>query len=355
MTEHVERGLSRRQVLTVAGLVVGIGAVQVALPVAPAHADPDKTTTPVTLEPLSEDPVNVLSGDTTTIATCPRQLAVRILNTGAELPAGTTIELSFDRRLYSPTGSALLTVGKRRVKATSAVTRDAATGLLTCTVTLGEPIAALRAGQPEAVLVVANANVARYPADLVRDPAEATAEVGATARSPKVRRSLRAGGPKTKAEARAPWGIELSGAWGRHTAGEFVYYYPVQLRLLAVGPGNTPVPAAFSVALDPALVKEVKTTTLLLNGKAQKGRIQLVSTTRTTSVYETSWRTPVKLNRGDVLEIGLEATLLSPPANLPAVKHPLVTVATMGPDPTQRQTGLHTLTRLDSVWGPASG
>ncbi|GAA3276960.1 hypothetical protein Dvina_32090 [Dactylosporangium vinaceum] len=355
MTDHAERGLSRRRVLTVAGLLAGVGTVQVVLPATAAHADPDHSLTPVTLEPLSEDPVTVLAGDRTTGATVPRQLAVRILNTGAELPAGTTIELSFDRRVYTPAGAALLTLGPRRVKAASTVARDAATGLLKVTVTLGEALPALREGQPAAVLVVAAANAARYPADLVRDPAEATVELGATAGSPRVRRSLRAGPPKTKAAARVPWGLELSGAWGRHSAGEFVYHYPVLLRVLAVGPGRTPVPVAFSVALDPALVSEVKVTALRLNDKPLKDRTDLVSTVRSTSVYETLWRTPVRLDRGDVLEISLGVALLTPPANLPAVKQPLVTLAAMGTDPAQRQTGRHTLTRLDSVWGPVEG
>ncbi|WP_432828273.1 hypothetical protein [Dactylosporangium sp. CA-092794] len=351
-------GLSRRQVLTAAGVVIGAGAIELAPPSPASAKAPDLSPPVLTLEPIADDPVTVLSGDSTTVAAYPRQLAVRIVNTGADLPAGTSIEISFDPRLYSPRRSALITAGTRRVRTTSAVRRDKATGMTVCAVTLGEPIPASPDTQHAPVLVAGTAHPAPYPQDLLRNTADPVIEVPAAGRSPRVEQRLRASRAPGAATPRTPWGVELTGGWGRHvapSAAEFVYYYPQLLRVSGTGPGDAPTPLAFTVALDPYLVKELTTTSVLLNGKPPAGRIRLVRTVRTTSVYETQWATPVKVKAGDVLEIGLQARLLTPPTTLPAIKHPVVVIGGAGADPSQRQTGRHTMTRLDSTWGPISG
>ncbi|MEV8518079.1 hypothetical protein [Dactylosporangium sp. NPDC051484] len=347
--------VGRRQVLAAGGLILGVGSMQVLLPSAPAWAQAPAPG--VTLEPFTDDAVIVLSGDSTAVGACPRQLALRIVNPEVELPAQTKIEVVFDGRLYAPRRAALLSSGKRTVKTTTTFTSPDETGTVVCTVTLDEALQGLRAGEDPVVLSVATANTALYPHDLVRNAKDSKVTVAATRRSAKVERGLRAGDVPRAATPRLPWGVELSGGWGRHrpaSGAQFAYYYPTQLRILAIGPGDGPDATTFNVSLDPYLVKEVTVTAMLLNGKRTPGKVNLAGTTRNTSLYQTEWRLPVKLKAGDVVEIALKTTLLSPPTNLITVKHPVVTVnGTL--DPAQRQTGRHTLTRLDSLWGPESG
>lgn len=71
---------------------------------------------------------------------------------------------------------------------------------------------------------------------------------------------------------------------------------------------------------------------------------------RTTAAYQTRWRTPARLNDGDVMDIRLHATLLTPPGAVPAIKHPVVVLDPMDGDVSQRRTGLETFTRIDSTW-----
>jgi hypothetical protein len=120
--------------------------------------------------------------------------------------------------------------------------------------------------------------------------------------------------------------------------------------LRSVGPGPAPLPASFTVTLDPRLVRDVTVTSVRLNGKEYRGDVRRVRTSRTATAYQTEWRTPVPLKDCDVLDVLFGASLLKPSGPLSTIKHPAVVLTTTGEDGLRRETGRGTLTRLDSVW-----
>ena len=126
------RTVSRRQVLVFAGLMIGSGVVELAGPAAPALGAPPTTpASGLTLEPIANEPVTVLSPDSATAGVCPRQLAVKVLNNGVALPSGTQIKLTFDSRLHTALDQAILTVGTRVVSVSTEITEDEETSAST--------------------------------------------------------------------------------------------------------------------------------------------------------------------------------------------------------------------------------
>jgi len=340
--------VSRRQVLVLGGVTLGVGAVTFA-GLGPAWADTAAATAAgVELVPVGASPVAVLPGVGVQPAAFPRQLAVQVKHPGTDLPAGTQVAISYDPRLYSPLPEAVATVGDRRLRATSAVTTDPKTSATACTVTLTE---ALPAGS-DPVVVVGTAFPVLYPYDLVAGPAHATAAVHHKNVSPTDRRSLQPGRPHTFGGVATPWGLEISGVWNRFewANGKRWYYYPARITLSSVGPGAAPVAASFSVALDPQVVSDVRIVSARLNNKAYDAGVRLLSDTRTASLFETRWTTRAKLKPGDRLDLGLEVSTRKPPGDLPTVKHPTVGLIDMGNHITQRQTGLTSMSRRDSQW-----
>ncbi|WBB55484.1 hypothetical protein [Verrucosispora sp. WMMD573] len=343
--------VSRRQVLSLAGLTLGIGVVDLGGRATGAAAAPASTEPSVRLEPLADDPVRMLSATSAAVASVPRQLAVRVVNEQAPLPIGTTLTISFDPRLYAPTSSAVVTVGDRRVASRSVVTTDEETGAVVCRITLDEAVPVLAAGAG-AVALVATASPGTYPYDLMHRPKEAVAEIGRSAGERLSRRGLRSARELRARSGLTPWGLELSGGWGRHVWGDaqrFVYFHPQLITIAGTGPGRSPE-TAFTVLLDPHLVQQIDVESVRLNGKRIDSRVRQVSSTTEASVYRTRWRSSVRLGSGDVLEVRLSSRMKTPTGALAAIKHPVVEVDGMGLDPGQRQTRLTTWTRLDSVW-----
>jgi hypothetical protein len=329
--------------------------VEIALPPAFALAEPAAPAgQDLKLEPVANDPLPLLSAVSPVVGVYPRQLAVRVVNTGLVLPSGTQLKVTFDRRLYEPLTPVVLKLGTKAIAADSKTTIDDSTGLSTCTITLKEAMPAATADTAKLIAVIGTARPLLYPRDLVRRQLNSTAEVPKrTAGAATSRRELHARGGAHANRTHAPWGIEVGGGWGIHKWGgpaEFAYYYPVLVTLRSVGPGAAPVPAGFTVSLDPRLVREISVTSVRLNGKPYAGRIDRVGSNRTDTVYESQWRTPKPLKANDVLDVRLRARLLTPPDALPSIKHPTVTLRSMGTDVAQRITGRSTLTRADSVW-----
>lgn len=337
--------LSRRQVLTVAGLTLGVGVVELAGLPARASAAP---TDQVTLEPVAGQPVAVLSGDGAAPAACPRQLAVKILR-GVDLPAGTQLSVTFDPRVYAPLSAPVLTRQGRVVAAGSAVTTNPTTGLHTSTLTLSEAVPATG----DLLAVLGTAHPLLYPYDLVRRPSAPTAQLSRTAKTASAKRDLQPQRPSSFGGAATPWGIELDGSWRRHTWGDreqFSYYHPVRLTMRSVGPGKALAASAFTVSLDPQLIRDIRVTGVELNNKKYRGGATLAATVRTGSLYQTRWHIPIRLAPGDVLDVMLAATPLVPTGALPAIKHPVVRVLSEGTTVAQRATGKDTLSRSDAVW-----
>lgn len=344
---------SRRQVLSLAGLTLGIGVVSIggnATPAAARAPEPDQPD--VRLEPVAEDLVTALTAESGAVVMGPRQLAVRVVTQRTELPRGTTLTMTFDPRLYAALESPFVTLGGRTVPITSTITTDDKSGTTTCAVVLQQDVPLLQRGAEAMVVVIGAANAQRYPLDLVHQPRAVVAEIPKAGRRPGARRELgkRAGAPAANA---MPWGIELSGCWSRQVWGvssEFVYYHPVRVTLTGVGPAAAPAPATFTVALDPRLVGHVAVTAVRLNGKAIHRKAQLLGQQRDAVVYESRWRTPVALKAGDVLDVDLNATLLTPSGPLTTIKHPIVSLDGFSDAAAQRRTGRSELTRQDSVW-----
>ncbi|MFF7283974.1 hypothetical protein [Streptomyces griseorubiginosus] len=338
--------VTRRQVLVLGGVTLGMGAVTVTGLSGPAWAD--STAAGVELVPVGASPVAVLPGVGVQPAAFPRQLAVQVRHAGADLPAGTEVALTYDPRLYSPLPAAVATVGGRLLRTTSSVTTDPRTALATCTVTVAETVAA----GSDPVVVVGTAFPVLYPRDLVVGPSNATAAVARRHGKPSGRRSLQPRRPGTFGGVATPWGLEVSGVWSRcvWANGERWYYYPVQVTLQSVGPGPVPAAAAFSLALDPQVVRDVSITTARLNHKTHDAGVRVLSQTRTASLFETRWSTRVRLKTGDRLDLGLEVRTRQPKGDLLTIKHPSVGLIGMGDHVTQRQTGRTSMSRIDAVW-----
>ncbi|MFI6549001.1 hypothetical protein ACIBO9_37725 [Streptomyces prunicolor] len=338
--------VTRRQVLVLGGLALGVGAVTVAGLSGPAWAD--SAAADVVLVPVGASPVVVLPGVGVQPAAFPRQLAVQVQHAGTDLPAGTEVAVTYDPRLYSPLPAAVATVGKQRLHTTSTITTDPRTTLATCTVTLAEAVAA----GSDPVVVVGTAYPVLYPRDLVVGPADATAALGRKNVKPSGRRSLQPHRPSTFGGVATPWGVEVSGVWSRYEweNGKRWYYFPVRVTLHSVGPGPAPAAASFSVALDPQVVRDVSITTARLNHKVHDAGVRLLSHERTASLFETRWSTTVKLKSGDRLDLGLEVRTRKLTGDLQTIKHPSVGLIGMGDHATQRQTGQNLMSRTDAVW-----
>ncbi|MFC6020236.1 hypothetical protein ACFP2T_29215 [Plantactinospora solaniradicis] len=342
---HTPR-VSRRQVLTFAGLTLGVGVIEFAgqpAPVAGAPAGQEPT-----LEPVGDQPVAVLSGDGAAPAACPRQLAVKVVRDAA-LPAGAQLTVTFDPRLFVPLSSAVVSLGGRIVAADSAIATDPATGAHTCTVTLADAVPATG----DLVAVLATGRPLHYPRDLVRQPSAPTASLRRAGKPDTARRSLQPRRPSAFGGPATPWGIELDGGWGRQTWGEndrFCYYHPLRVTMHSVGPGRAPVPASFAVSVDPQLVREISVASVRLNDKPYKGKTRLTDTTRTDSLYRSSWLVPIRLAPEDVLDVELRVSTLTPSGALTTIKHPVVGLTALGADVAQRLTGKDAFTRADSVW-----
>ncbi|MBP0461042.1 hypothetical protein [Streptomyces montanisoli] len=338
--------VSRRQVLVLGGLTLGVGAVNVAGFGGTAYAD--ATTGDVTLAPVGANPVVVLPGVGVQPAAFPRQLAVQVKHDGTDLPAGTQVAITYDPRLYAPLPTAMATIGRHRVHSTSKTTTDPKTTLVTCTVTLTEALP----GGSEPVVVVGTAVPVLYPLDLVVAPVGATAAVARKNGKPTGRHSLKTHRPAAFGGVATPWGIEVSGVWERYewADGKRWYYYPARITLHNVGPGTAPAAAAFSVALDPQVVRDVSVTGARLNHTAHDAGVRQLASSRTASLFETRWRTRVHLKAGDRLDLAVKVTTRKPAHDLPTIKHPTVGLIDTGNHITQRQTGLTSLSRTDSRW-----
>ncbi len=341
-------GLSRRQLLTVAGLTLGTAWVELAGPPTSAAAAPPAGQ--LTLEPVPDQPVPLLSASGSAPAALPRHLAVRVHHQGVDLPAGTQVKVAFDERLYAAMASPLLTLGGRRVPATAGTAQDPATGQTVCTLTLREPVPAGAAGTGDLIALLGTANAHLYPRDLVVAPAAAVADIAATGRT--AHRSLKPARPSSFGGAATPWGVEVSAGWERLTwgpDGRYWYYYPVVVSVTGAGPGRTPG-AEFTVTVDPQVVTEIGVASARLNDDPYAtSKISRAERSTTGTLRRVRWRTRARLDAGDRLDVTLRVTTRTPAGALETITHPVVSTG-MGIATAARQTGLMSMSRTDSSW-----
>lgn len=341
--------LSRRQLLTVAGLSLGTAWVDLA-DSSPAHAAPAGD---ILLEPISDRPVRVLSPDGAAPNAVPRQLAVRIRNDKVALVPGTKLTVTFDQRLYAVMSTPLITLGGRPVASTAVTETDPGTGRSVCTLTLGEQIPVRSAGAGDLIALVGTANAHLYPYDLVRTPADTTVDVKAATRSPAARRSLTASRPSSFGAAeRAPWGVQVAGGWERISWGpgnRYWYYYPTLVSVTGTGPGRTPA-ATFAVTVDPQVVTDIQVVAARLNNKAYPvSRITVEARTATGTHRQVRWRSQARLSENDQLDVELRVATRQPAGALGAITHPIVSTS-MAAGSGARQTGQMSISRADSSW-----
>jgi hypothetical protein len=342
-------GPSRRAVLSFAGIALGTSVVHL------AAADPATAATvtdSVALQPLADEPVAFFSAEKKAVVTYPRQLAVQVLNSAQDLPAGTRFDLTFDPRLYDPLDAPIVTMAGKPFAEFSVAdpTVDEKTGLITKSITLRDTVAAARE-RDSLTIVLGTVKTQPYPVDLIRQPGRLTSTLRAR-RAKTGRRHALSGPPGGTSLDGLPWGIELSALWDRYRWGaqdKFVYYFPRQVTIRSVGPAAAPA-AAFQISLDPQVIGALEPTFLRLNDRKVTNTVKLTGSTRSAYAFETTWSTSVKLKPGDVLDIGFTSKALPLTGALPGVRHPVVVLAPMGRDPRQRNTGKTAVTRLDSVW-----
>lgn len=341
--------VSRRQILTLAGLTLGAGVVELGGATGAAHADPAAEPT---LQPIADTPVAVLSGDGAAPAVAPRQLAVRVVRTG-DLPAGARIAITFDPRRYVPLTPAVITLDGRPVAADKAIVVDSGTGEHTSTITLTQPVGATG----ELIAVVGTAHPLLYPYDLARRIVAPTARIRRTPGATESGRTLRPARPTSFGGPARPWGITLDTVWGGEAwgdNGEFHYPVPMRITLSSVGPGPAPAAVSFAVSVDPRLAAAIEVVSAQLNYRRFGRQIRRTATTRTVSDLRTEWRAPVRLVAGDVLDVYLKVATVVPVGELTGIKHPVVALVASGASASQRLTGRENLTRNDAVCAEAA-
>jgi hypothetical protein len=339
-TPHV----SRRQILTLAGLTLGAGVVELGGLAGPAAA---ATGDEPTLQPIADSPVSVLSAAGAAAAAVPRQLAVRVVRP-ADLPAGSRIAITFDPRVYSPLTSPIVTRDGRPVAATRTVDIDPKTGLRTSAITLTEAVPA----GGDMIAIVGTAHPLLFPHDLLRRPAAPTARVRRGPHATDAQRSLQPGRPAAFGGAAQAWGTEVDVLWENRSWGDqdaYHYAVPVRVSLRGVGPGQGPSATAFTVALDRRLAGPVTVASAELNFKPYGKGLQVSGTRRTASQFRAGFSAPVRLGPGDVLDVYLRVAAVVPTGPVTGLAHPVVALAPAGQAASQRHTGKESVSRSDAV------
>jgi hypothetical protein len=336
--------ISRRQLLTVAGLTVGAAWVELGVLSAPAEAAPSGGE--VTIEPVADTPIPLLSAKGAAPQAIPRQLAVRVRGEGVALAAGTQVKVSFDRRLYSPLTAPLITLSGRRLAASASTAQDPRTGEIVCTLTLGEQAPA----GTDLIALLGTADTHRYPYDLAVAPATVSAGISSHGRS--AHRDLKHSRPSSFGGPAEPWGVEVGAGWEKLTwgpDGRYWYYYPVIATVTGSGPGRTPA-AEFAVSVDPQVVTGISVASARLNRRGYAtSKIKKVGTTVTGTLRQVHWRTDARLGADDQLDVILRVTTGSPAGPLETITHPVVSSG-MASATAARRTGLTSVSRTDSSW-----
>jgi hypothetical protein len=339
--------ISRRRLLTVSGLTVGTAWIQLGGPGSPAAAAPAGE---LTLEPVADQAVPLLSATGAALAAVPRHLAVRVVNEGFDLTAGTQLKVAYDQRVYAAMTAPSVTLGGRPVPATAATTQDPKTGETVCTLTLSERVPARSPQTGDLIALLGTVNAHRFPLDLATASTAPTADVAATGR--KAHRSLRPTRPPGFGGAGKPWGVEVSGGWTRlswGTDGRHWYYYPTIVSITGTGPGRTPA-AEFTVTVDPQLVTEISVASARFNDKPYAAsKITRAERVTTETLRRVRWRTGVRLDADDRLDVVLRVTTRTPAGPLETITHPIVSTG-MGLVAGTRETGGMSVSRTDSSW-----
>ena len=147
-------------------------------------------------------------------------------------------------------------------------------------------------------------------------------------------------------------GVEVAGGWDRLTwgpGGRYWYRYPVMASITGTGPGRTPA-TQFMVTADPRVVTDITVVSARLNdNRYPTTKIILAGSSTTETVRQIRWRTGVRLAAGDRLDVELRVSTRTPAGVLDTITHPVVSID-MGADTTARQTGMTSVSRMDSSW-----
>lgn len=345
-------GVSRRSVLAAGGVLIG-GLLVQARWAPEAHA----ASADLVLEPLADDPVEVLTSNPSTVSTFPRQLGVRLHGPSGSLPPGTTFDLEYDGRVYAPLERPSVLRGGEAVPGVSVSVPevDASTGVSRCSVVLDEAVEPGSSAQDALVIIVAAVLPRTYPYDLPRRPGAPTVSVPvprAGVRGPRPGRRHLGRGGAAKTEA-LPWGVELAVSWDTVTWGEgsaLSYPVPVMVSVRSTGPGPTPRDAQLGVRLDPRVVGGIRCIGTTLGDGLPGPRLRGPSTQGGTTL-DAVWRIGRVLAPDEVLVVTLEADPAGVQDELNGIAHPVVEVSGPPRGPArQRLSPSTSVTRRDAVW-----
>jgi hypothetical protein len=345
------QGPSRRQLLTLGGVVLGVGCVELAFTTKPAVAGPAANGAgQIILEALPSYPAQVLSPNGTVSSAVPHQLAVKIINDDTPLPQGSQVIVSFPDKIYAAMNPPMVFLSGRLVKTTAVTSFNTSTALTDCVITLEEMIPIPSDGSGDLLALLGTVNPHRFPIDLTQ-PGTSTAMVRTAHHSSDAHCKMRIPRPSLFGPAATPWGVTVAAGWDRQLWGEnaeYRYYYPVQVSLTGTGPGKSPA-AELIVTADPRIVTDMSVVSAMLNNREYPvTNISVTTRSSTDTIRKVHWRTPVKLGPDDRLNVKLKMVAKSPTGPLPTITHPVVSAAMV--NMAVRQTGQLSVSREDSIW-----
>lgn len=278
----------------------------------------------------------------------PRVLGARLTALDTSVTAGSSLRVSWDRRLYSVGPDPVLRTPRRTLKVSGGpVVSDPASQRDHMTVTLDEPL-------PRGLmhdLVLGSLTPRLYPDDLVADPLPLTLALV----SPEgVERGALELSRRGEGSRGTPWGAELGAAWRPvHWTQDYFALHPALVTVLSVGPGSVPAGSAVVVTLDRRVHTTIHTGSAVTPAGAEvPGRWKRTSSGNLTVV---TWTSSAPIGPGERVTLGITAEEPESPGRLTYLEPPLVEfLAAPGGGPSQRLTGAESETRHDSVYSPAT-
>jgi hypothetical protein len=275
----------------------------------------------------------------------PTMLGASMVVQGGELPAGTSLSLTFDTRLYRMLPAELRRGGTMLGLAAPRLTTDEATSRATLTLVVTEPLT------PGAyVLVGGELAPHRYPRDLVAQPVAMTVTARDAGGAVLIEEAL----SKPATHGDLPWGVELGAGWLQaHWDDRYLALYPGLVTVLSTGPAPVPSGTSVRVALDRQVFAAVSVSGA--RGSAGQAFAGTAGPGRATAGFVVgTWTSKVAIPAGSRVSLSIDAEVRRLSGPLAVLQPPLVDLVTGSRSRTQRLTGQESLTRGDSIYSPAT-
>lgn len=325
--------VTRRLVLGGAGAAVGL------LFVTPSAQAAGATDSGPGLQVLPPGEEAWVATGPATQARIPAVLGAR-LRVGTRQGAGTVVQLSWDRRLYTQTLPRLVGDDGRElaVRALGRPVTDSL-GQTTVRVRVAEALVEGR----DYLLSLGARRPLRYPHDVVEEPLPIRVTVGDGAAAGS-RRSL--GGTGTTSGAL--WGACIGAGWEELAWGDrFHSWVPALVTVRATGPGAVPAGSVVGVDLDARLVHSMTVEGL-------DGTVLARSRRGPGGLVVARWNLAEPLPAGERVSVRVVPRSAGPIGSLPGLQAPTVSLRAAKASPAQRTTGQESVTRDDSAYDEES-